>query len=95
MGISCTRCLIPSQGEPDLAGSVDGAGRRQLQIPIFAQELHLATHKHILKCLLTALHSPAPGVQGAAGIDLPGVLKGWSWAQHKRKGISVLLYAIN
>lgn len=67
-----------------------------MQIAIFAQELHLATLKHIFKCLLTAtLHSPALGVQGAAGIDLPGVLKGWSWAQHKRKGISVLLYVIN
>lgn len=75
---------------------MDRAGRRQLQIPIFAQELHLATLKHILKCLLTGSpHTPALGVQGAAGIDLPGVLKGWSWAQHKRKGISVLLYVIN
>lgn len=96
MGISHTRCLIPLQGEPDIVGSVDRAGRRQLEIPISAQELHLATLKHILKCLLTAsLHSPALAVQGAAGIDLLGVLKGWNWAQHKRKGISVLLYVIN
>lgn len=85
MGISHTRCLIPLQGEPDLAGSVDRAGRRQLQIPTVAQELHLATVKHILKCLLTgSLHSLALGVQGAAEIDLPGVLKGWSWTQKGR-----------
>lgn len=96
MGISHTRCLIPLQHEPDIVGSVDRAGRRQLEIPISAQELHLATLKHILKCLLTgSLHSPALAVQGAAGIDLLGVLKGWNWAQHKRKGISVLLYVIN
>lgn len=96
MGISHTRCLILLRGEPDLEGSVGRAGRRQLQIAIFAQELHLATLKHILKCLLTSsLHSRALGVPGAAGIDLPGALKGWNWAQHKRKGISVLLYVIN
>lgn len=65
-------------------------------MPIFEQELHLATLKHVLKCLLNrALHSPAPGVQGAVEIDLSGVFKGWSWAQQKRKSVSVLLYAIN
>lgn len=85
----------PTTGWARPGESVDRAGRRELQIPMFA-ELHLATLKCILKCLLTdSLHSPAPGVQGAAGIDLPGVLKGWSWAQHKMKGISVLLYVIN
>lgn len=73
------RCLIPPQGEPALAGSMDRTGRRQLQIAIFEQELHLATLKHVLKRLLNrALHSPAPGVQGAAEIDLSGVFKGWS-----------------
>lgn len=65
-------------------------------MPIFEQELHLATLKHVLKCLLNrALHSPAPGAQGAVEIDLSGVFKGWSWAQQKRKSVSVLLYAIN
>lgn len=91
-----TRHFIPSQGEPALGGSADEAGRRQLQISIFEQELHLATLKHILKCLLNrVLHSPASGVQGAVEIDLSGMFKGWSWAQQKRKGVSVLLYAIN
>lgn len=61
----------PTAGKPALAGSVDEAGGRQLQISIFAQELHRATLKYILKCLLNrALHSPALGVQGVAEIGL-------------------------
>lgn len=72
-------CFIPPQGEPTLAGSMDRGGRRQLQIPSFEPELPFTTLKHILKCLLnTALHGPAPGVQGAAEISLSGVFKGWS-----------------
>ena len=57
-----TRYLLPPQGQPAPAGSMDGAGKRQLQILIFEQDLHLATLKHILKCFLNrTLHSSALG----------------------------------
>lgn len=92
-----TRCLIPPQGEPALAGSVDRTGRRQLQIAIFEQELHLATLKHVLKHLLnralsTALHRECKGLRKSIYQEC---LK--DGAEHNRKGTAFQswLYAIN